>query len=90
MLGRTIKDPGGELAAERHVQDPEWSSLGCSILIPRRQDLEQLRCSRAGPMLTQLGSVCCVHGADMPQTYLLWAVLGVRSRRPKQAGNMFS
>lgn len=92
LLDGTIKDPGGELATERHVQDlsgpaRDAASFPGMLLIPGGLDLEQLRCSRAGPVLTQPGSVCCVHGAGMPQTCLLWAVLGVRSRRPKQAGN---
>lgn len=74
---------GGELARRARAREPEWSSQGWSILPP---DASHYRGTRLGvvPMLSQaLHAVCMVH---VPQTHLLWAALGVRGRKSKQAG----
>lgn len=89
--------PSGELAAERHVREilsgpaGDGASFPGALLIPGGLDSEQLRCTRAGPVLIQPGSVCCVHGADMPQTRLLWVhlVSGVGDQSKQEDRNVF-
>lgn len=86
------RTPGGQLTAERHVREilsgpaRDGASFLGPLLIPPALDLSNSVLKSRANQCSFSQALCCVHGADMPQTRLLWAALGARGRRPKQTG----